>query len=73
MCVRAYVYYIYIYIYIYIKWYIYIYIYIHIKGNVHLCWLITIVSRRKEMFYLTTLNTIYLRLYGIRHGKGPLR
>ena len=22
---------------------------------------------RKEMFYLTTLNTIYLRLYGVRH------
>ena len=24
-------------------------------------------TERKEMFYLTTLNTFYLRLYGIRH------
>ena len=25
------------------------------------------VEERKEMFYLTTLNTFYLRLYGVRH------
>ena len=29
-------------------------------------------KERKEMFYLTTHSTHYLRLYGVRHGKGPL-
>ena len=31
-------------------------------------------SGRKEMFYLTTHSTHFiLRLYGVGHGKGPLR
>ena len=27
----------------------------------------TTMIQRKEMFYLTTLNTLYLQLYGVRH------
>ena len=30
-------------------------------------------ERRKEMLYLLTRNTFYLWLYGVTHGKGPLR
>ena len=26
-----------------------------------------VIQREREMFYLTTLNTFYLRLYGVRH------
>ena len=45
-------------------YYIHIHVYIYIR---------TYIGKEGNVLFNDALNTFYLRLYGVRHGKGPLR